>query len=56
MLPDVVLARRLHLSNNGLRERDSRNQYLHVLKRSLDRRREQAAAADDHVDVSAPGQ
>ena len=39
MLPEVVLERRLHLDNNGLRERDSRSQYLHVLKASLDRRR-----------------
>jgi hypothetical protein len=39
MLPEVVLERRLHLANNGLRERDSRHQYLHVLKASLDRRR-----------------
>jgi len=41
MLPEVVLERRLHLTNNGLRERDSRQQYLHVLKASLDRRRAQ---------------
>lgn len=39
MLPEIVLERRLHLSNNGLRERDSRSQYLYVLKASLDRRR-----------------
>jgi glycosyltransferase involved in cell wall biosynthesis len=39
MLPDVVLERRLHLTNNGLRERDSRAQYMHVLKAALDRRR-----------------
>ena len=39
MLPEVVLERRLHLSNNGLRESDSRSQYLHVLKAALDRRR-----------------
>jgi glycosyltransferase involved in cell wall biosynthesis len=39
MLPDVVLERRLHLANNGIRERDARNQYLQVLKSSLDRRR-----------------
>jgi glycosyltransferase involved in cell wall biosynthesis len=39
MLPDVVLERRLHLANNGLREREARHQYLHVLKSSLDRRR-----------------
>ena len=39
VLPEVVLERRLHLDNNGLRERESRSQYLHVLKASLDRRR-----------------
>ena len=39
MLPNVVLERRLHLTNNGLRESDSRGQYLHVLKAALDRRR-----------------
>lgn len=42
MLPDILLERRLHLTNNGLRERDSRDQYLHVLKASLDRRRAHA--------------
>jgi glycosyltransferase involved in cell wall biosynthesis len=41
MLQEVVLERRLHLTNNGLRERDSRQQYLHVLKAALDRRRAQ---------------
>jgi glycosyltransferase involved in cell wall biosynthesis len=40
VIPDVVLERRLHLNNNGLRERDSRSHYLHVLKASLDRRRQ----------------
>jgi hypothetical protein len=44
MLPEVVLERRLHLTNNGLRERDSRQQYLHVLKAALDRRRAQASS------------
>lgn len=39
MLDEVVLERRLHATNNGIRQRDSRNQYLHVLKASLDRRR-----------------
>ena len=42
MLPAVVLERRLHADNNGLRESDKRVQYLHVLKASLDRRRAQA--------------
>jgi hypothetical protein len=42
MLPEVVLERRLHASNNGIRERDARYQYLHVLKASMDRRRQSA--------------
>jgi len=46
MLPEVVLERRLHLQNNGLREQDSRSQYLHVVKASLDRRRERARAEE----------
>ena len=46
MLQEVVLERRLHLANNGLRERDSRHQYLQVLKASLDRRRAHAAGDD----------
>ena len=50
MLPQVVLERRLHLTNNGLRERDSRAQYMHVLKAALDRRR---AAAGDGPDAGA---
>jgi glycosyltransferase involved in cell wall biosynthesis len=37
--PVVVLERRLHTSNNGIRQRDARHQYLQVLKRSLDRKR-----------------
>ncbi len=46
MLPDVVLERRLHTQNNGIRERASRTQYLHVLKASIDRRRAQEAHRD----------
>jgi glycosyltransferase involved in cell wall biosynthesis len=46
MLPSIVLERRLHLGNNGLRERDSRSQYLHVLKASLDRRRARVEESD----------
>jgi glycosyltransferase involved in cell wall biosynthesis len=53
MLPDVVLERRLHLTNNGLRERDSRQQYLHVLKAALDRRR--ARASRDETDPATVG-
>jgi glycosyltransferase involved in cell wall biosynthesis len=35
----VVLERRLHAENNGIRERQFKPQYLHVLKAALDRRR-----------------
>jgi glycosyltransferase involved in cell wall biosynthesis len=40
--PIVVLERRLHAENNGIRQRESKPQYLHVLKAALDRRREEA--------------
>jgi len=53
MLSEVVLERRLHLTNNGLRERDSRQQYLHVLKASLDRRRAQEGS--DSPDTTTVG-
>jgi glycosyltransferase involved in cell wall biosynthesis len=46
MIPDLVLERRLHTQNNGIRESASRGQYLHVLKASIDRRRAQEAAGD----------
>ena len=39
MLPQVVLERRIHLTNNGIRERDSKSQYVHVLKAALERKR-----------------
>ena len=39
MLPDVVLERRLHGENNGMREQSKRLQYVEVLKASIDRRR-----------------
>jgi glycosyltransferase involved in cell wall biosynthesis len=43
ILPDVVLERRLHTQNNGLRERDSRSQYLQVIRAAMLRRREQGS-------------
>ncbi len=46
--PVVVLERRLHAENNGIRERQFKPQYLHVLKAALDRRR---LAADDDADA-----
>jgi glycosyltransferase involved in cell wall biosynthesis len=45
MLPGVVLERRLHDQNNGLRNADKRAQYAHVLKAALDRRRAGLAAS-----------
>ena len=42
VLPQVVLERRLHTQNNGVRERDARAQYIQVLKASMDRRRGRA--------------
>jgi glycosyltransferase involved in cell wall biosynthesis len=49
--PVVVLERRLHADNNGIRERQFKPQYLHVLKAALDRRR---LAADEDADADAP--
>jgi hypothetical protein len=39
VVPDVVVHRRLHDQNQGLRAADSRSQYLRVVKAALDRRR-----------------
>lgn len=38
-VPQVVLERRLHTQNNGLRQRDFRSEYLQVLRDSMERRR-----------------
>jgi glycosyltransferase involved in cell wall biosynthesis len=43
--PIVVLERRLHAANNGIRQRELKPQYLHVLKAALDRRRAEAGDA-----------
>jgi glycosyltransferase involved in cell wall biosynthesis len=42
VLPEVVLSRRLHSDNSGIRERDSRSDYARALKVVLDRRRARA--------------
>jgi len=39
MLPEIALKRRLHADNMGIRDRDSRTDYVRILKASLDRRR-----------------
>lgn len=38
-LPEIVLERRLHTSNSGLRERHAQLDYLRVVRASLERRR-----------------
>jgi glycosyltransferase involved in cell wall biosynthesis len=44
--PIMALERRLHADNNGIRQRASKPQYLHVLKAALDRRRSAALEGD----------
>lgn len=39
ILPELILERRLHLTNNGIRERAAKSQYVSVVKAALDRRR-----------------
>jgi hypothetical protein len=39
LLDQVVLRRRIHGENLGVRERSASSDYLHVLKDALDRRR-----------------
>jgi hypothetical protein len=39
MLPGVVLARRIHVANYGVRERDSYIDYLAVVRDAFRRRR-----------------
>jgi hypothetical protein len=39
MLPEVVMKRRIHKTNQGLYKREHRGEYVRVLKAILDRRR-----------------
>lgn len=39
MLPEVLMERRLHTTNLGLRHQDSRHQYIDIVKAALSRRR-----------------
>jgi glycosyltransferase involved in cell wall biosynthesis len=55
VLPDVLLERRLHLSNNGLRQADNRIQYASILKAALDRRRAAAATTGPGVPPAPVG-
>lgn len=47
MLSEVVVRRRLHSQNLGLRERDSQSDYLRILRASLDRRRGSPPGPED---------
>jgi glycosyltransferase involved in cell wall biosynthesis len=47
LLDDVLFERRLHATNNGIRERAHRSDYVRVVKAALDRRRAQEAARRD---------
>jgi hypothetical protein len=39
MLPEVVMKRRIHTTNQGLYKHQHRKEYVSVLKAALDRRR-----------------
>ncbi len=39
MMPDVLMKRRIHINNMGIREHKHQTDYLRILKTSLDRRR-----------------
>ena len=41
VIPKMLMNRRIHGNNTGIRDRESRTDYLRILKRHLDRRREQ---------------
>ena len=49
MLPEVVMQRRLHEANLGIRERDAAVDYVRLLKAALDRRRHPAGAPASQV-------
>jgi hypothetical protein len=47
MLAPVLLRRRIHQNNMGVRDRDKRSDYLRVFKASLDRRRKARSSEDE---------
>jgi glycosyltransferase involved in cell wall biosynthesis len=46
MLHNVLLWRRVHDTNMGIRQRDARQDYVHVVKAALDRRRSKGGSRD----------
>jgi glycosyltransferase involved in cell wall biosynthesis len=55
LLPETLLLRRLHENNQGILLKDRHNQLTHILKASLDRRR-QAAAQEEGGSKGTPEQ
>jgi hypothetical protein len=47
VLDDIVVLRRVHTNNMGIRLRDSRTDYVRILKAALDRRRRMQNAEGD---------
>ncbi|MCB0209224.1 MAG: glycosyltransferase family 2 protein [Anaerolineae bacterium] len=48
MLPDLVARRRVHETNNGIQQRTSIHDYVHIIKASLDRRRAAALKREEN--------
>jgi glycosyltransferase involved in cell wall biosynthesis len=53
MLSDVVLLRRVHTDNMGIRERNARSDYVRIVKAALDRRRGRNPGASSTPTASA---
>ena len=54
LLDDVLFERRLHATNNGIRERAHRSDYVRVVKAALDRRRAAQEAERQNGDEGPP--
>ena len=50
LLPEVVLRRRIHDANMGIREREHQTDYAYILKAALDRRRKTSAPQENPKD------
>lgn len=55
MMADLVLERRLHRTNNGLRESANQAQYISIMRAALQRRRAHRPALGATQDQPAPG-
>jgi glycosyltransferase involved in cell wall biosynthesis len=52
LAPEVILRRRIHDANTGMKERDARKDYLRVLRASLDRRRSSGIGASGDESIN----